>query len=126
MARFTVRHVVETPNYTQDVSLNYTAGTGITLSETVVQNTTTVLLFGLDVSACKGFMMSCDRACTVNTNNGGSPVDTITLVANKPYVWTTDDYNAFLLGTDVVSLHVVLAAGDNATLRIEAIVDPTP
>ena len=124
--KFTERHIVSTVNVTQDTALEYTAATGVTLSETVVQNTVTVLNFALDVSACKGFMMVCDRACTVKTNDNSSPDDTITLVANKPYVWTQDDYNAFLLGTDVVTLHVTLAAGANATLKIEAIVDPTP
>lgn len=125
MATFTRRDIISTVNLTYDQALTYQASQGITLSETIVQNATTDLVFALDVSAVKGFMIVCDRACTVTTNSGGT-ADTITLVANKPYVWDQDDYNSFLLTHDVVSLHVALAAGVNATLKIEAVVDATP
>jgi hypothetical protein len=67
-----------------------------------------------------------DKAITLETNSGGSPVDTIALAANVPYDWRVGNADAFRLGTDVTGLFVTNASGDEARLQIEVLFDNTP
>lgn len=52
--------------------------------------------------------------------------DTLTLVANVPYQWTTDSYDTFLLDTDVTKFYVTNSSGVSANLQIKALQDATP
>lgn len=84
------------------------------------------LIASLDVSACKAFYLVSDQNVTFETNDGGTPADTIALLAGVPYVWATDDYNSFLLGTDITSVFITNGSGQSATIHMWALVDPTP
>jgi hypothetical protein len=72
----------------------------------------------IDVSRVASFFLVCDKAVTVETNDGTSPDDTIVLKAGLPYYWHDAAYNAFVLSTDVVSLFVTNASGEDALLRL--------
>lgn len=126
MPTFTRRNIANTVNYEVDRAEEYTGALGLTIDGTdpVVQGAVTEFTISIDVSAVKGFMIVCDRDVIIETNSSGAPDDTINLLANKPYVWTDDDYNPFLLTADVTSIFATLAAGANATLRLEAVVAP--
>jgi hypothetical protein len=105
----------------------YSAGHEKNLSEAVPNASTDLqFVFTLDVSAVKSFYAVSDQDITVETNNGGTPVNTLALKANVPYIWTTDSYDTFKLTADVTSLFVTNASGQNATLDIRSLVDPTP
>jgi hypothetical protein len=80
----------------------------------------------IDVSELEGLYIKCDRALTIETNDGTTPDDTITLVAGEPLAWASGNNITCPLGTDVTSIFVTLAAGDDATLEMEVLVDPTP
>lgn len=80
----------------------------------------------INVSDVLSFFLVSDQDVTIETNDGTTPDDTIELVAGKPYVWDVDDYSAFLLGTDVVSIFVTNNSGATATIYCLAGVDPTP
>ena len=96
------------------------------ISETIADSTTDGLVaFALDVSECASFFILADQALTVKTNSSGSPADTLTLSAGVPYLWHTGAIDSFQLGTDVTALYVTNASGEDATLRIEALYDPT-
>lgn len=82
--------------------------------------------FDLDVSACKSFYLESDQDVTFETNDGAAADDTIALKANKPYIWHADDYNSFLLGTDVTSVFITNASGATATIYCVALFDATP
>lgn len=86
------------------------------------------IAFTLDVDACVAFYMVCDVEITVETNNGGAPVDTIVLVAGVPYIWYTTNYDSFLLTTDVTALFVTTAASPATVrnLKIRAVYNPHP
>lgn len=86
------------------------------------------IAFTLDVTACVAFYMVCDAEIVVETNNGGAPDDTITLVADVPYIWYTTNYNSFLLTTDVTSLFVTTTASPATVrnLKIRAVYNPHP
>jgi hypothetical protein len=68
------------------------------------------------------FILS-DQDMTLKTNSSGAPDDTIALVANVPYVWTTDSYDAIQITADITALYMTNASGSAATLRIESLVD---
>ena len=82
--------------------------------------------FDLDVSACKSFYLESDQDVTFETNSGAAAADTIALKANKPYIWHTDAYDDFLLGTDVTSVFITNASGATATIYCVALFDATP
>ena len=85
------------------------------------------MVFALDVSAVKLFVMQSDQDCTVKTNSSGAPANTITLEAGIPYDWHEDEPDAFQLDTDVTALYVTDDSGGNdAMLEIRSITDPTP
>jgi len=80
----------------------------------------------LDVSEIKLIFIKSDQDMTLETNNAGSPVDTISLLANKPYIWDEDSYFVNLLTTDVTKIFLTQSSGSAATLDIEAVFDSTP
>ena len=105
----------------------YSGSSQVRVSETVVTGSTDFeIVVGLDVSAVKSIVIKSDKAVTLETNSGSAADDTIALKANVPYVWNTDSYDAFLLGTDVTSIFITNASGSTATITIDAIVDATP
>ncbi len=79
--------------------------------------------FDLDVSLCKSFYLESDQDVTFETNSGGAADDTIALKANEPYVWHTQSYDSFLLGTDVTSVFITNASGSTATIYCVALFD---
>lgn len=81
---------------------------------------------GIDISQVKAFYMVSDQDLTVETNDGTTPADTIVLVANEPYIWNEDSYDAFQLGTDVTSLFLTNAGATAATFNLEVLYDSTP
>jgi hypothetical protein len=79
----------------------------------------------LDVSQVKAIVILSDQDLTLETNNSGTPVDTLALKANVPYFWYTNKPQALAFGTDITALYVTNASAAIATLKIEILVDPT-
>jgi hypothetical protein len=79
----------------------------------------------MDVSELKFVYITADAAMTIETNDGASPVHTLTLVADEPYVWThkANLVNKFVT-TDVTSFKVTSTAG--GTLKVRVGYDSTP
>lgn len=115
-----------------------TIGLANTFSADAVQNvdetiaadqTDTEIAFVLAVEGDETvwFYASCDQDIIIETNNGGTPIDTITLVAGQPYIWHEDSLATFLLTTDVTALFVTTGSiSASANLKIRAGYDPTP
>ena len=101
----------------------FTGGKVIIISETIPAGTDTLVAFVLDVSQVKSAFIMASTALSLQTNSAGSPVDTIALAAGIPYIWNTNSYDAFLLGTDVTALYCTNVA--ESLLTIEILVDPT-
>lgn len=104
------------------------AGAERNVSEPIPSSSTDLLVgFALDVSECSMFYIKSDQNCTVKTNSSSVPDDTLTLLAGIPYAWHEDMPDAFQLGTDVTALYVTDdSGGNNATLEIRSLSDPTP
>lgn len=122
-----IRHDLQTVGAAISKSNSYSANQVTALDETIAAGNATFSNFDVDVSEVESLIMHCDRDVTITINDDGTPDATIALKANKPLVWTADGYYSNPLGsTDVTSIKYVLAAGDDATLRIEVLQDPSP
>ena len=104
----------------------YSASSRVSLDETAPDSATTQFNVAIDVSAVKSFFLVSDQDVIFETNDASTPDDTINLAAGVPYIWNTDSYDTFLLGTDVTDVHITNASGSSARIQLEAIVDATP
>ncbi|QDV50854.1 hypothetical protein [Gimesia fumaroli] len=97
-------------------------------AEIAVADSSTDLAINLaiDVSALKLLYMVSDQDLIVETNDGTTPDDTITLKAGKPLVWHEDCGYTNPLGTDVTAFFATNASGGDATLHIKTLQDATP
>jgi len=108
-------------------TITRTAGLLLRYGETIPNDSTDEeVACVIDVSELKGLYMKCARALTVKTNDAVAPDDTISLAAGEPLAWAVDNNVDCPLTVDVTALFVTLAAGADAVLEIEVLVDPTP
>lgn len=109
-----------------------TGGAEFNLDEAVVDGAAGLSIVAtLDVSALKLLYLISDQALTVKTNDNGSPNNTFTLAANVPFAWVEGgaalrDTAGALVTVDVATLKVTNASGNDATLKVRALYDPTP
>lgn len=108
------------------------AGAELNVDETIPASTTDALVaFAMDVSQLKGLYIVSNVALGLQFNDGTTPSNTITLVANRPYVWVFGDAAirdtaGAVITTDITGVYVTNADADNAALlQIRAIYDPT-
>jgi hypothetical protein len=105
-----------------------TSGAQIEIDETFASGSDQLMAFALDVSQLKGIFIVSDKTMTLETNSGGSPANTITLVANVPFLWTVGgaplrDTAGVAVTVDITALYVT--CGSTAVLQIRGIYDPT-
>lgn len=107
---------------------NYSGGAQASVSESIPDSSTDLqVTFALDVSAIKSIYIKSDQNITLETNNGSTPDDTLTLLAGVPYIWHTDSYFTNLLTTDITTdIFITNSSGSAALLEIEVVTDPTP
>jgi hypothetical protein len=107
-------------------TITKTAGTNVTVSETIPGDSTDLLVaFACDVSQLQSLYMKSDKALTVETNDGTTPQETITLVAGEPIYWAKTNTLVCPFSGDITALYVTETNSDDAELEIEAIIDPT-
>src|SRR5689334_9529881 len=112
-------------------SVQLQGGAELNIDEAIPDGTTNGLVaFAMDVSQLKALFIKSDVAMTIKTNSSGSPVNTITLAANTPFVWAQGDpalrdTGNTAITTDITALYVTNASGNNGTLQIRALYDPT-
>lgn len=86
--------------------------------------------FALVIAKLAALYIVADRPMTIKTNSSGSPVNTITLTAGVPFVWNNTmaamrDTAGVVVSTNITSLFVTLAAGNDSIVHLRALVDPT-
>lgn len=93
-------------------SIDLSGDTEVNVIETLAAGATNINRpLALDVSQVVSFAMIATQACVVKTNSSGSPANTINLVANVPYIWNSQSYDAFKLTTDVTALFLTNSSG---------------
>lgn len=84
----------------------------------------------IDVSQLKSLFIVSDQDIVLETNSGSSPINVITLTANKPFSWATGDGDLLdtagdAITTDITALYATNAGDDDAVLQFFALLDPT-
>ena len=107
-----------------------TAGLRKSLFEEIPALSITEVVFDLDVSQTKMIAIRSDKGLVIYTNNQTTPDNTITLVADESFLWPVGnpalkDTAGAVISTDINSLYVENPTTDIATLRMDALVDPT-
>ena len=102
-----------------------TAGLRIAISEQIAIANDVLVALSVDVSQVKGVYILSDQDVTLETNNSGSPTNTLALKANIPYVWYTNKYHSLVFSSDITALYVTNASAAAANLTIEILTDPT-
>ncbi len=121
-------------NRTLKGTVSPSAGNNNSIDESIPDSSTDLLVNAtVDITALQSFYMISDQDVTVETNNGGTPQETIVLKANDPLMWRKAgnqldgvDYpkNPFL--ADVTAFFITNASGAPAQLKMEILQDPTP
>lgn len=109
-------------------SVEKTAGAQVMVEESIPTDSTDLAIsIAIDVSAVESLYLESTVAMTLEINDGTTPDETISLVANEPVVWNKT-YTALIanpLGTtDVTDIYVTNTT--TGTLRVFALIDPTP
>lgn len=108
-------------------TISVTGSSKTEISESIANSQTDAdIVVAIDVSAVKAFYIRSSQDVTVETNDGSSPDDTLSLLANRPYIWDEDDYDSFLLTADVTVLYITNASGSTADIEIRVLQDATP
>ncbi len=112
---------------TKSQATEYSSSAAVDIDDTVADSETDFQInAAIDVSAAKVIYLHSTQNVTVETNNGGSPDNTINLVANIPYLWTHDGYAVNLLTVDVTAFYITNASGSSATFTVKVLQDATP
>lgn len=81
--------------------------------------------FDVKAAAIKSIIMFATTDLTIETNNAGTPDDTIALVAGVLRHWSVNSSEANFITTDITQLFVSNASGSPAKLIVSVIYDPT-
>lgn len=99
------------------------------VAESVPDSTTDQLIvISIDISEIASIYIVSTQDMTLETNNATTPIDTIALQANVPYVWNPDlnSYYTNKFTTDVTAIYLTNASGSTATFDLRCIYDSTP
>lgn len=93
-----------------------------------IPSTTTDLhaIFNLLIAQMTDLFIVSDKDVTIQTNDGTSPDDTITLLADKPFCWYLGCGIANPITADITDLYITNAGGAAALVKIRSGYDATP
>lgn len=96
------------------------------INSLTVPCTNTQYTIAIDVSQTKFIVVVANQDCTLKANSSGSPAFTLTLKANKPYLWFLNAPWTDVMSADVTSFYLTCAATGTIDVTIRGIYDPTP
>lgn len=79
-----------------------------------------------DKDSLQAIYLVSDQNVTLKTNSSGSPADTISLLANVPFIWADDGYIAVPFSADVTKFYWTNASGTTANIQGKILWDATP
>ena len=81
----------------------------------------------VDQSAMISIYIESDQDILIETNSGGAPTDSLTLVANEPISWTTNSVHSNPITADITAnIFITNSSGSTANLKIRILQDSTP
>lgn len=123
----TLTKTVNAPEGQVSYSTGYTGSSVVAVDEAVANGATNLQInVAIDVSALKSIYIVSDQAVTLETNDSGTPDETISLLAGVPYEWQVGSYFTNLLETDITAIFITNASGATANVSLRALLDATP
>ena len=121
-------------NRTLKGTVSPSAGNNNSIDESIPDSSTDLLVNAtVDITALQSVFLLCDQDVTVETNNGGTPQETIALKKDDPLLWRKAgnqldgaDYPKNPFSADVTAFFITNASGFAAQLKMEILQDPTP
>jgi hypothetical protein len=110
-------------SYSKEVTADLKIAVDVVVPDSTVDKEVDV---ALDYDKIQGIYIVSDQNLTLETNVAGTPVDTINLVANVPYVWHADSYCIIKFTADVTKIFLTNASGEEANFKMRVLVDSTP
>ena len=121
-----VRMVITGIGNTVDASIAVTGSGAIVIDESIANAVTDGLIdCSFVLARLSAFYMCSDKALTIETNSSGAPQETITLVANKPFVYVPGVGLPSPFAGNVTALYASNASGSTAVLQIRVLLDVT-
>jgi hypothetical protein len=103
-----------------------TSGQEINIDELVADGSNNLqIAVAFSHTKLQSIMILADQALTLEFNNSTTGVPTIALLANVPFVWQASTYHANPFSEAVTTLYATNASGEDTTLKIRALIDPT-
>lgn len=125
MATYALSQTLSTPAGSLTASVSASGGAEVVLSnEAVTAGTDTEVEIAVPFANIKAIWMHSTTAATIETNNGTTPSDTISLAAGVPNTWITGGAGSNPLSADVTSIFVTNVA--DTVLNIRVLYDATP
>jgi hypothetical protein len=121
-----LRQAISVGGLEVDKLIALTQGNAVILDEAIADSTTDgEVACDIDISQMEACIIMADGGdMTLETNNGGTPDDTINLEDGKPFLWY-DKYLAAHFSADITALFMTNSSGSSSTLKAIFIVDPT-
>ena len=108
-------------------SNDYTGASQVSIAEIVADSSDDKeVALTLDVSEIKALFVLSSVDMLLETNDGGSAADSISLLAGVPLVWYADSYHDNPFGTDITALFLTTGSVGEGTFKLEVLFDPTP
>ena len=95
----------------------YTGDSQVELDMVLANDTTQPALAALRASGLQSLYMKADIAATITFQDDSGDVGTVTLVANKPYIWNVDSSHSIPISGDTVGFNVSSGAAGNLYFR---------
>lgn len=109
------------PTYT------YTSDSIISITPSIPTATTDQQVnIAFTVAALKALLIYSDYAVTIETNDGTTPDDTLSIAAGIPFLWLSGSGITCPITATVTKFYITNASGSTATVKIRALVDGTP
>ena len=100
----------------------------INIDEAIPDSSTDLeVTLNVDQSTMVSLYIESDQAILIETNDGSTPTDSFTLVANEPILWTTNSIHSNPVTADITAnIFVTNSSGSTANLKIRILQDSTP
>lgn len=109
-------------------SVTSVASQEVNLDESIPDSSTDLeITFLIDQSAMVSIYIESDQDILLETNDGSTPTDELTIVANEPTLWTTNSVHDNPITADITTnIFITNSSGSTANLKIRALQDATP
>lgn len=120
----TLREALSVGGISIDQNIAFDEGEVVLLDESIPDGDDNLVALDIDISQLKAVAIYAASDLDLETNDGTTPDDTISLAGGKPFVWS-NTYLGDHFTADITALYVSNGTGGAVDLEAIFIVDPT-